>query len=94
MIDKGAIRQRWEVVGSKLDERGRRLFAAVEVRTAGWGGLAMSRRSPGLPDRRSIAAKMILTGNRCRRGKFAAQAAGVVRFARTIQGWCRRLSGS
>ena len=25
----------------KLDERGRRLFAAAEARTAGWGGLAM-----------------------------------------------------
>jgi hypothetical protein len=34
MIDKDAIRQRWDAVGSKLDERGR-LFAAVEVRTAG-----------------------------------------------------------
>src|SRR5437016_4036601 len=39
MIDTQAIRQRWESVGSKLDERGRRLFAAGEVRTAGWGGL-------------------------------------------------------
>jgi hypothetical protein len=40
MIDKDAIRQRWDAVGSKLDERGQRLFAAVEVRTAGWGGVA------------------------------------------------------
>lgn len=32
---------RWDTVGSKLDERGRRLFAAAEVRTAGWGGLAV-----------------------------------------------------
>ena len=28
--------------GSNLDERGRRLFAAGEVRTAGWGGLAVA----------------------------------------------------
>jgi hypothetical protein len=28
MIDKDAIRQRWDAVGSKLDERGQRLFAA------------------------------------------------------------------
>jgi hypothetical protein len=40
MIDENAIRQRWDAVGSKLDERGQRLFAAVEARTAGWGGLA------------------------------------------------------
>jgi hypothetical protein len=41
MVDADAIRQRWEAVGAKLDERGRRLFAAAESRTAGWGGLAM-----------------------------------------------------
>jgi len=41
MVDADAIRQRWEAVGAKLDERGRRLFAAAEARTAGWGGLAM-----------------------------------------------------
>ena len=41
MVDADAIRRRWEAVGSQLDERGRRLFAAAEARTAGWGGLAM-----------------------------------------------------
>jgi hypothetical protein len=40
MIDKEAIRRRWEADGSKRDERGRRLFAASEVRAAGYGGLA------------------------------------------------------
>ena len=39
MIDCRAIRKRWEAVGSKLDERGRRVFAAGEVRAAGHGGL-------------------------------------------------------
>jgi Rhodopirellula transposase DDE domain len=48
MIDEDAIRQRWESVGSKLDERGRRLFAAGEVRTAGWGGLAVVSGITGL----------------------------------------------
>ena len=48
MIDEEAIRQRWEVVGSDLDERGRRLFAAVEVKTAGRGGLAVVSRITGL----------------------------------------------
>ena len=48
MIDEDAIRQRWEAVGSKLDERGRRLFAAGEVRAAGWGGLAAVSRITGL----------------------------------------------
>jgi len=48
MIDECAIQYRWETVGCKLDERGRRLFAAAEVRTAGWGGLAVVARITGL----------------------------------------------
>src|SRR6516164_7936363 len=48
MIDENAIRQRWEAVGSKLDERGKRLFAACEVRSAGWGGLAAVSKITGL----------------------------------------------
>ena len=48
MIDTDAIRQRWETVGSKLDERGRRLFGACEVRSAGWGGLTKVSRITGL----------------------------------------------
>src|SRR5215468_8710949 len=48
MIDTQAIRQRWELVGSKLDERGRRMFAAGEVRAAGWGGLGAVAAITGL----------------------------------------------
>lgn len=48
MIDEDGIRYRWETVGRKLDERGRRLLAAAEVRTAGWGGLAVVSRITGL----------------------------------------------
>ena len=48
MIDEDGIRYRWDTVGRKLDERGRRLFAAAEVRTAGRGGLAMVSRITGL----------------------------------------------
>ncbi|HKN28291.1 MAG TPA: ISAzo13 family transposase, partial [Roseiarcus sp.] len=48
MIDEEAIRYRWDMVGSKLDERGRRMFAAGEVRTASRGGLAVVSRITGL----------------------------------------------
>ena len=48
MIDTQGIRQRWELVGSKLDERGRRVFAAGEVRTAGRGGLEAVSQITGL----------------------------------------------
>jgi len=48
MIDREAIRLRWEADGSKRDERGRRLFAASEVRAAGWGGLAAVSKITGI----------------------------------------------
>src|SRR5271165_5393550 len=48
MIDEAAIRLRWETVGARLDERGRRLFAAAEVRSAGRGGLALVSKITGL----------------------------------------------
>ena len=48
MIDEAAIRLRWETVGARLDERGRRLFAAVEARSAGRGGLALVSKITGL----------------------------------------------
>ena len=44
MVDKHGIKLRWDAVGSKLDERGRRLFAAAEVEAAGYGGLAVVAR--------------------------------------------------
>ena len=48
MIDEDGIRQRWESMGSKLDERGRRLFAANEVRAAGYGSLAIVSAITGI----------------------------------------------
>ena len=63
MIDTDAIRLRWEAVGAKLDERGRRLFAAAEVQAAGYGGLAAVSRITGIArevpdfDPGSIAAR-------------------------------------
>ena len=48
MIDKSAIRLRWELFGSTLDERGQRMFAAGEARAAGWGGKAAVARITGL----------------------------------------------
>jgi hypothetical protein len=48
MIDKPAIRLRWELFGSTLDERGQRMFAAGEARAAGWGGKAAVAKITGL----------------------------------------------
>ena len=48
MIDEAAIRLRWDAVWRRLEERGRRVFAAAEVRTAGRGGLAIVSKITGL----------------------------------------------
>jgi len=48
MIDASAIRERYAAVGRKLNERARRLFAAAEARTAGYGGIAAASRATGL----------------------------------------------
>ena len=48
MIDADGIRQWWERVGCKLDERGRRLWAAGGVQAAGYGALAVVARITGL----------------------------------------------
>src|SRR5687768_16590684 len=48
MIDENAIRRRYDAVRDHLSERGRRLFAAVEVQTAGRGGLQAVSQATGL----------------------------------------------
>jgi hypothetical protein len=48
MIDLRGIKQRWAADGSKRDERGRRIFAASEVRAAGRGALAAVSEITGL----------------------------------------------
>jgi len=48
MIDEDGIRHRWEQVGSKLDERERRLWAAAEVQAAGYGALSVVSRITGI----------------------------------------------
>ena len=48
MVDRKPIRQRWTSFGSKLDERGRRLFAAAEVKAAGRGGMAAVSEITGI----------------------------------------------
>src|SRR5947208_15510070 len=74
MIDTQAIRQRWESVGSKLDERGRRMFAAGEVLTAGWGGLEAVSAITGLArstigrGRKDLAAAPLPKGRMRRKG--------------------------
>ena len=48
MIDIAAIKARFEALAPILDERGRRLFAASEARTAGRGGVVAVSRATGI----------------------------------------------
>jgi len=48
MIDIAAIKARFETLAPVLDERGRRLFAASEARTAGRGGVVAVSRATGI----------------------------------------------
>ena len=47
-INVSEIRDRFEAVSGQLDERGRRLFAAGEARSAGYGGIAAVVRATGV----------------------------------------------
>jgi hypothetical protein len=48
MVDASAIGERYAAVRPSLNERGRRLFAAAEARTAGHGGISASSRATGI----------------------------------------------
>ena len=48
MIDEPAIRARYVAIKDRLDERGRRLFVAVEKVAAGYGGTAAVSRTTGV----------------------------------------------
>ena len=48
MIDEEKLRQRFVAMSPHLDERGRRQFAAVEARLAGYGGIAAVARATGI----------------------------------------------
>jgi len=51
MIDEAAIRSRFEAMRASLDEQERRLFAAAEARSAGYGGVSAAARATGIARR-------------------------------------------
>jgi len=48
MADTDAIRARYAALSDHLDERARRIFAAAEAKTAGYGGIAAVARATGI----------------------------------------------
>jgi hypothetical protein len=51
VIDVDASRERFEVVAPFLDERSRRLIAALEANAAGYGGIAAVALASGMAQR-------------------------------------------
>ena len=76
MIDEAAIRLRWDAVGSRLDERGRRLFAAAEVRSAGRGGLVIVSKITGLARSTINRGKQDLDGQPLPKGQVRRAGGG------------------
>ena len=48
MSDIDAIRQKYEILRTAMDERTRRLWAASEALTSGWGGISLVAKATGL----------------------------------------------
>src|ERR1019366_7953436 len=48
MIDTSVIRERFTAVERDLNERSRRLLAAVEAKTAGYGGITAASQATGI----------------------------------------------
>src|SRR4249920_4096081 len=48
MIDTSVIRERFAAVGPDLNERSRRLLAAAEAKTAGYGGITAASHATGV----------------------------------------------
>ena len=73
MIDSDSIIKRFASLSPHLDERGRRLFAATEANSAGYGGVAVVARLTGIAPstigrgRRDLAQEVKLEDGRLRR---------------------------
>jgi transposase len=77
MVDERPIRERWLVVCDELDERGRRMWAAAEARSHGYGGIAAVVRATGISEatvRRGIGE--VESGERAPEGRIRRPGAG------------------
>ena len=77
MIDESKIAERFAGLGPELNERQRRLWAATEARSFGWGGIAAVVRATGVSKdtvRRGIAE--LREGTRLEPGRVRVAGAG------------------
>ena len=78
MADEKEVAQRFSLLASQLDERMRRLFAAAESLTLGYGGVSTVSRATGV-SRRAIGAGIEELKQAQRRSKSRDPGAGRVR---------------
>jgi len=77
LVDESGMRERWLVVREELDERARRMWAAAEARSHGWGGIAAVVRATGISEstvRRGLAE--VAAGQRAPAGRARRPGAG------------------
>ena len=84
MIDETAIRDRFDAMRVRLDERERRLFAAAEARSAGYGGVSAVARATGIAQHDRSRLEGIGGAPIARARRFAAPAADGLRSREPI----------
>lgn len=73
MIDEAMIRHDYAMLRASLNERGRRMFAAAQVRALGYGGVAAVARATGIAPStigralKELAGGLVVTDRRARR---------------------------
>jgi DNA-binding transcriptional ArsR family regulator len=73
MIDEAMIRRDYAMLRASLNERGRRMFAAAQVRALGYGGAAAVARATGIAPStigralKELAGGLVVTDRRARR---------------------------
>jgi DNA-binding transcriptional ArsR family regulator len=73
MIDEAMIRHDYAMLRASLNERGRRMFAAAQVRALGYGGAAAVARATGIAPStigralKELAGGLVVTDRRARR---------------------------
>ena len=77
MIDEGAIGERYRALAGELNERQRRLWAAAEARSLGYGGIAAVARASGMAENTVRAGlRELQEGSEIGRGRVRRRGAG------------------
>ena len=77
MIDEAAIGDRFRALAGELNERQRRLWAAAEARSYGWGGIEATARATGIhQDTIRKGIRELESGERLAAGRVRRAGAG------------------